>query len=49
VIERAKDLQVALELDDGTTPILKEDQRRPGRLDLPSRPGFADRPSLEGG
>lgn len=45
VIERPKDLQVVLELDDGTTLILKSDQARPGRVDLPSRDVFKDRPA----
>lgn len=43
VIERAKDLQVILELDDGTTLILKQDQRRLGRLDLPEREELMNR------
>ncbi|HUX85553.1 MAG TPA: hypothetical protein VMW65_01010 [Chloroflexota bacterium] len=48
VIERSKDLQVVLELDDGTTLVLKQDQRRPGRVDLPSRSDFPDRPVPRG-
>ena len=48
VIERSKDLEVILELDDGTTLILKQDQRRLNRADLPSRSDFSDRPMLHG-
>jgi|GEM_PF-1642066 len=44
VAERTRDLQVILELDDGTTLVLKQDQRRPGQIDLPARSGFTDRP-----
>ncbi|MBI3978284.1 MAG: hypothetical protein HY331_08875 [Chloroflexi bacterium] len=44
VIERAKDLQIILELDDGTTLVLKQDQRRPAPADLPPRSAFPDRP-----
>lgn len=43
VIEKSKDLEVILELDDGTTLVLKQDQRRPNRIDLPSRDDFQDR------
>lgn len=44
VVERTRDLQVILELDDGTTLVLKQDQRRPGQIDLPARSEFTDRP-----
>jgi hypothetical protein len=43
VIEKSKDLEVILELDDGTTLVLKQDQRRPNRLNLPPRDDFQDR------
>ena len=44
VVERAKGLQITLILDDGSTLVLKQDQRRPGVDDLPGRAPLEDRP-----